>query len=147
MAGYAALQPSILAGAFQVFRQSRLDIRHKELPYAHGAARPALLVHIGNQRIERLAALAKLAVPRGQSAGSQLYDQVQCADPAVVDDGRTAIYDITAHTVYLRGGRRLEAHSGLGRLILATLTRTPLRSACPRAALGVALVLEGDQAL
>jgi hypothetical protein len=76
-------QPSILAGAFQVFRQSRLDIRHKELPYAHGAARPALLVHIGNQRIERLAALAKLAVPRGQSAGSQLYDQVQCADPAV----------------------------------------------------------------
>ena len=109
-------QPSILAGAFQVFRQSRLDIRHKELPYAHGAARPALLVHIGNQRIERLAALAKLAVPRGQSAGSQLYDQVQCADPAVVDDGRTAIYDITAHTVYLRGGRRLEAHSGLGDL-------------------------------
>ena len=31
-----------------------------------------------------------------------------------VDDGRTAIYDITAHTVYLPGGRRLEAHSGLG---------------------------------
>ncbi|TMJ81348.1 MAG: DUF2778 domain-containing protein, partial [Alphaproteobacteria bacterium] len=30
------------------------------------------------------------------------------------DDGRTAIYDITAHTVYLPGGRRLEAHSGLG---------------------------------
>jgi hypothetical protein len=31
-----------------------------------------------------------------------------------LDDGRTAIYDITAHTVYLPGGRRLEAHSGLG---------------------------------
>jgi hypothetical protein len=30
------------------------------------------------------------------------------------DDGRTAIYDITARTVYLPGGRRLEAHSGLG---------------------------------
>jgi hypothetical protein len=30
------------------------------------------------------------------------------------DDGRTAIYDITAHTVYLPDGRRLEAHSGLG---------------------------------
>src|SRR5438309_2258620 len=29
-------------------------------------------------------------------------------------DGRTAIYDITAHTVYLPSGRRLEAHSGLG---------------------------------
>ena len=32
------------------------------------------------------------------------------------DDGRTAIYDITAHTVYLPDGRRLEAHSGLGGL-------------------------------
>ena len=30
------------------------------------------------------------------------------------DDGRTAIYDITARVVYLPGGRRLEAHSGLG---------------------------------
>ena len=30
------------------------------------------------------------------------------------DDGRTAIYDISARTVYLPNGRRLEAHSGLG---------------------------------
>ena len=30
------------------------------------------------------------------------------------DDGRTAVYDITARTVYLPSGRRLEAHSGLG---------------------------------
>jgi hypothetical protein len=30
------------------------------------------------------------------------------------DDGRIAVYDITAHTVYLPSGRRLEAHSGLG---------------------------------
>jgi hypothetical protein len=29
-------------------------------------------------------------------------------------DGRTAIYDISAHTVYLPNGERLEAHSGLG---------------------------------
>ena len=29
-------------------------------------------------------------------------------------DGRTAIYDIEAHTVYLPNGLRLEAHSGLG---------------------------------
>jgi len=28
--------------------------------------------------------------------------------------GRTAIYDITSHVVYLPSGRRLEAHSGLG---------------------------------
>jgi hypothetical protein len=30
-------------------------------------------------------------------------------------DGRTAVYDIAAHTVYLPNGERLEAHSGLGR--------------------------------
>jgi hypothetical protein len=30
------------------------------------------------------------------------------------DMSRTAIYDITGHTVYLPNGRRLEAHSGLG---------------------------------
>jgi hypothetical protein len=34
--------------------------------------------------------------------------------PPLEDDGRTAIYDITARTVYLPNGRRLEAHSGLG---------------------------------
>lgn len=32
-------------------------------------------------------------------------------------DGRTAVYDISAHTVYLPNGEQLEAHSGLGRLI------------------------------
>ena len=34
--------------------------------------------------------------------------------PADVDTSRTAIYDITARTLYLPNGRRLEAHSGLG---------------------------------
>jgi len=34
-----------------------------------------------------------------------------------VDTSRTAIYDISSHTVYLPNGRRLEAHSGLGRHI------------------------------
>jgi hypothetical protein len=33
---------------------------------------------------------------------------------AGVDTSRTAIYDITAHMVYLPNGQRLEAHSGLG---------------------------------
>jgi len=36
--------------------------------------------------------------------------------PPPGDDGRTAIYDIAAHTVYLPSGRRLEAHSGIGGL-------------------------------
>jgi hypothetical protein len=43
--------------------------------------------------------------------------QVRKEVPLTDDDGRTAIYDITAHTVYLPNGRRLEAHSGLGGLM------------------------------
>jgi Protein of unknown function (DUF2778) len=39
----------------------------------------------------------------------------KASDPlADIDPSRTAIYDITARTVYLPNGRRLEAHSGLG---------------------------------
>jgi Tlde1 domain len=34
--------------------------------------------------------------------------------PSLDDDGRMAIYDITARVVYLPSGKRLEAHSGLG---------------------------------
>ena len=41
-------------------------------------------------------------------------DQPRKELAALEDDGRTAIYDITARTVYLPSGRRLEAHSGLG---------------------------------
>jgi hypothetical protein len=37
--------------------------------------------------------------------------------PPLEDDGHTAIYDITARTVYLPSGRRLEAHSGFGDLM------------------------------
>ena len=46
--------------------------------------------------------LAALETPRGSSLS---------LDP----DSRTAIYDITARTVYMPDGRRLEAHSGLDR--------------------------------
>jgi hypothetical protein len=45
--------------------------------------------------------LATLETPKGPSLS---------LDP----DGRTAIYDITARTVYMPDGRRLEAHSGFG---------------------------------
>jgi Protein of unknown function (DUF2778) len=46
--------------------------------------------------------LAALEMPKGSSLS---------LDP----DSRTAIYDITARTVYMPDGRRLEAHSGLDR--------------------------------
>ena len=43
--------------------------------------------------------------------------QVRKDVPPPDDDGRTAIYDITARIVYLPNGRRLEAHSGFGDLM------------------------------
>jgi len=36
------------------------------------------------------------------------------SNPLADDTAHTAIYDISAHTVYLPNGKRLEAHSGLG---------------------------------
>jgi hypothetical protein len=50
---------------------------------------------------EKKIRLAALATPKGSSLS---------LDP----DSRTAIYDITARTVYMPDGRRLEAHSGFG---------------------------------
>ena len=38
-------------------------------------------------------------------------------DPALPHDRWTAVYDISAHTVYMPDGTRLEAHSGLGELL------------------------------
>jgi hypothetical protein len=60
------------------------------------------------------AAAAKPILPR-----IRLFaDQPRKEDPLLEeDDGHTAIYDITAHTVYLPSGGRLEAHSGLGELM------------------------------
>jgi type VI secretion system (T6SS) effector TldE1-like protein len=49
------------------------------------------------------------------SALKDLTPKETPTDPSAdVDASRTAIYDITARTVYLPNGRRLEAHSGLG---------------------------------
>jgi Tlde1 domain len=51
---------------------------------------------------------------KGSAMGTSLKGLTpKDADP-LGDTSRTAIYDITARTVYLPNGRRLEAHSGLG---------------------------------
>jgi hypothetical protein len=56
------------------------------------------------------------SVKDSASAGSPLKGLMpKESDPlADIDTSHTAIYDITARTVYLPNGRRLEAHSGLG---------------------------------
>src|SRR5262249_10618455 len=53
----------------------------------------------------------RLAQPRNE------VPQPRKGVPPLEEDGRTAIYDITARTVYLPSGRRLEAHSGFGDLM------------------------------
>jgi hypothetical protein len=54
------------------------------------------------------------ASPDGGLSGTPLADT-----PAHLgsDDRTTAVYDISAHTVYMPDGRRLEAHSGLGSML------------------------------
>jgi Protein of unknown function (DUF2778) len=53
----------------------------------------------------------RLAQPRNE------VPQSRKEVPPLEEDGRTAIYDITARTMYLPSGRRLEAHSGFGDLM------------------------------
>ena len=57
-------------------------------------------------------------VPRNAIASSEIRDRPQQTRRKTIalpePDGRTAVYDIAAHTVYLPDGNKLEAHSGLG---------------------------------
>jgi hypothetical protein len=45
---------------------------------------------------------------------SRPFGSAAPGNPAISVDQATAVYDISAHTVYLPNGMRLEAHSGLG---------------------------------
>jgi len=59
------------------------------------------------------------AMPAPGVAERRAGPRLAYADPKslLTPDSHTAIYDIVAHTVYLPGGERLEAHSGLGRFL------------------------------
>ena len=56
--------------------------------------------------------------PAPTLAYASVDDGTSSGDGAPIgNDGETAIYDISAHTVYMPDGTRLEAHSGLGSLL------------------------------
>jgi hypothetical protein len=56
-----------------------------------------------------------LALPPAAAIAEKPPQLAHNEAPALpVADARTAVYDISAHTVYLPNGERLEAHSGLG---------------------------------
>jgi hypothetical protein len=79
------------------------------------------------ERILRPAANARLDADRPQPrTNDKARQRVAALSPAEIgikppqqDEAppRTAYYDITARTVYMPGGERLEAHSGLGRFM------------------------------
>jgi hypothetical protein len=62
-------------------------------------------------RLPKLASLPPVVASR---PGSRTDDPQVDGNPLLGVDRRTAVYDISAHTVYLPDGTRLEAHSGLG---------------------------------
>jgi hypothetical protein len=63
---------------------------------------------------ELTAALVKLPVPKSRP---KLASLTPLNDPIPDDMSRTAVYDITARTVYMPNGEKLEAHSGLGSMM------------------------------
>ncbi len=66
----------------------------------------------------RVASLGETSVPSSAyapaDAGTKDADAPKESNPLTDDPAHTAIYDISAHVVYMPGGERLEAHSGLG---------------------------------
>jgi len=72
---------------------------HIEPPVGHAAPQVAL-------------ALPTAAAMAAKPPAVQEAHNKSLAPPAA--DSRTAVYDISAHTVYLPNGERLEAHSGIG---------------------------------
>lgn len=78
------------------------------LPTARPASAPNLQ---SPPAAPQVAAVAPPAKSEPRSARPQSRNDVA---ELIGADSRTAVYDISARTVYLPGGRRLEAHSGLG---------------------------------
>jgi hypothetical protein len=66
----------------------------------------------------RVASLTETTVPSSAyappDAATTDADAPKESNPLTDDPAHTAIYDISAHTVYMPSGERLEAHSGLG---------------------------------
>jgi hypothetical protein len=71
------------------------------------------------QSIVRLPPKPAASTPLASVAKKRVHvaDLSQDVSSVPSADNHTAIYDISAHTVYMPNGRRLEAHSGLGDLM------------------------------
>ena len=82
---------------------------------AAAAARQNSLWTIRSRNCSASLKRADLRLPmRRRTAASSTTDKACSPGKLPPNDGLTAIYDITARTVYLPDGTKLEAHSGLG---------------------------------
>ena len=94
--------------AVELFRKAPVEPESSEaaLPPVAPAARPAA------------AAQLAAATPEKHLGPEQAHNKPAPVSVPLPDpDSHTAVYDISAHTVYLPGGERLEAHSGLGEML------------------------------
>jgi hypothetical protein len=95
---------SVRRVAVELFRQAPAERENSvaAVPPVAPATRPAAAPQVA------------AATPEKRVAPEQAHNKsVPLPDP----DSHTAVYDISAHTVYLPGGERLEAHSGLGEML------------------------------
>jgi hypothetical protein len=108
-----AVAPAPHAAARELL--ARVGARRQERP----TAAPYRVASLGDAPIRTAYASADSA-NRDAAIDDSLLKTMTPRDPAPKDTAttpdmsHTAIYDITAHVVYLPNGRRLEAHSGLG---------------------------------
>lgn len=82
------------------------------VPLPRPAPKPAT-AQTGQMRY-RVASLTETPLPASAYAPADATDTPKESNPLTDDPAHTAIYDISAHVVYMPSGERLEAHSGLG---------------------------------
>jgi hypothetical protein len=106
--------------------QSATDLAQQNAPRGKRDAQPAIAAAAPDDRgfFERMfniqpkeqgTALAYASPQDGAVSGSMRGSAQQM--PMGYADGRTAVYDISAKTVFMPNGEKLEAHSGLGDLL------------------------------
>ena len=92
------------------------DCSQRRIGIAEAAPKPA--AKAGFQlasAVDTVLALGYAPADTATSSETGVLKELDSNPLADADTRHTAIYDITSHTVYLPNGRRLEAHSGLGR--------------------------------
>jgi hypothetical protein len=104
---------SVRRVAVELFRQAPVerDSDVAALPPVTPADRPAAAPQVAGP-------LVAAATPEKHLGPEQAHNKSGLVSvPLPEPDSHTAVYDISAHTVYLPGGERLEAHSGLGEML------------------------------